>query len=141
MILWAARNIYMECLSGISFVCRVMSCHTEESWSAKMWMIKWMIQKRDRGIVFIGSANTEPIAFSDASNKADLSDGYCQYGFCIMVNGGPVVAVSKKLRHCSLSGSAAHCEYMALCEANKAVVWICQLLGELHLDYMVENPT
>ena len=120
---------------------RVMLWSTDESWSAAMWMIKLMIQQRDHGIVFTGSANREPIAFSDASNKADPSDGYCQYGVCITVNGGAVVAVSKKLRHCSPSGSAAHCEYMALCKANKAVVWIRQLLGELHLDYMVENRT
>mgnify|MGYP003337324135 CR=1 FL=1 len=32
MILWAARNVFLECLAGCSFLCRVMSAPDENAW-------------------------------------------------------------------------------------------------------------
>ena len=141
MILWAARNVFMECMVGASMLCRVMSAPSEIAWNAAMHMIKWMYQQRNRGIKFTSAGNETPIAFSDASNKADPVDGCCQAGHCVMWQGGPITVQSKKLRHCSPRGSASHNEYMALSECNQQVVRIRQLLGELHMDDVIEKPT
>ena len=66
------------------------------------------------------------IAYSDASNKPDPVEGKAQYGFCVMLAGGPVVYQSKKLKHVGLN--AFHNEYMALCETSKAAVWVRLIL-------------
>ena len=44
MILWAARNVFLECLVGVSFLCRVMSSPCENAWLCAMHMIKWIYQ-------------------------------------------------------------------------------------------------
>lgn len=141
MILWAARNVYLECMLGVSYLCRVMSCPTEAAWDAAMHMIRWMRGQKHRGLVYSSSGNSVPIAFSDASNKSDPHDGHCQFGYCVQLSGAPIMATSKKLNHVSPSGSASHCEYMALCECNKAVVWLRQLLEELEMHDMIAVPT
>jgi len=106
-----------------------------------MHMIKWIYQNRKRGLKFSSEGNSCPVAFSDASNKSDPHDGKCQFGFCIMMSGAPIIAMSKKLNHVSPSGSASHCEYMALCDCNKSVVWLRQLLSELDFPELIADPT
>ena len=61
--------------------------------------------------------------------------------FVIQMCSGPIVFSSKKLKHKSPTGSASHCEYMALCACNQSVVWLRQLLSELEFDDLVEEPT
>jgi hypothetical protein len=139
MVLWAARMCFPECLVGASMLGRVMSSPTEEAWVEGISIMNWMIQNRLRGIKFSASGNEEPVAFVDASNKPDPSDGKCQYGYCIMWMGGPIVTVSKKLSHVGLS--AAHNEYMAMHWANRKIAWMRDFLEEMELDEMLVYPT
>ena len=90
-LLWAARNVYAECMTGISFLCRLMSRPDEKCWKAALHMVQWLHQQRERGLIFKSTGNNQPIAYSDASNESDPSDGKAQAGFCIMLAGAPVV--------------------------------------------------
>ena len=139
MLLWAARCCYPECLLGTSMLGRVMARPTEEFWNNAVHMMNYMYQNRHRGIKFSSTGNRVPVAHVDASNKPDPSDGKCQYGFDVMLAGGPIIAVSKKLSHIGLS--AAHNEYMALHWCNRQVMWLRQLLTEIGLRDMVKEPT
>ena len=141
MLLWATRQVFAECAVGVSMLCRVMSCPNSEAWSCAMHMIRWMRSQRLRGLMFNSSALKEPVAFSDSSNDSDPETGHSQYGYCIMMSGGPIIYQRKKLKHVSPNGSASHCEYMALCHCNQSVVWLRQLLQELGCDELVEKPT
>ena len=140
-LLWAARNVFCECMTGISFLCRLMSKPNKKAWLAALHMVQWLHQQKERGIVFSSKGNSIPIAFSDASNDSDSEDGKCQAGHCIMLAGAPIVWVSSKLKHASPTGSAAHCEYMALSQCNQSVVWLRQLLQELECDDLIEKAT
>ena len=82
-----------------------------------------------------------PVAFSDASNDSDPFDGLCQAGYVIQMSGGPVIFQSKKLKHVSPTGSASHCEYMALAQCTQAVVWLRQLRRVLGCDDLITEPT
>ena len=95
--------------------------------------------KRRRGVPATGFGT--PVAFSDASNDSDPHDGLSQAGFVIQMCSGPIVFSSKKLKHKSPTGSASHCEYMALCACNQAVIWLRQLLHELDFQELLEEPT
>ena len=138
-LLWIARNVFPMCLVGVSMLCRVMSRPSELAWGAAMHMIAWLRENKQLGLRYTHKGNKSPICFVDASNKPDPSDGKAQYGFCTMMQGGPVVFVSKKLNHVGLN--AFHNEYMAMCEAAKSVVWLRQLLAELGEHDLISQPT
>ena len=138
-LLWIARNVFCMCLVGVSMLCRVMSRPSELAWNAAMHMIAWLRDNKNMGIRFSHQGNSQPICFVDASNKPDPSDGKAQYGFCTMIQGGPVIFVSKKLNHVGLN--AFHNEYMAMCESAKSTVWLRQLLAELGEHDMISQPT
>ena len=117
---------------------RLITAPTKEAWDCLCWMLTYMQQRKTRGIRFSSKASGIPVAFVDASNKPDPTDGKCQYGYNIQVQGGPVIAVSKKANH--VGQSAAHNEYMALCHAARHIAWLRDLLTELHLPEMIPGP-
>jgi hypothetical protein len=104
-----------------------------------MNLIKWIWQRRHIGLRFSANGNALLLGMVDASNKPDRADGKCQYGFYIFLAGAPVLDISKKLRHIGLSSE--HNEYMTLCFANQAVVWLRQLFKEMGLLQFLEKPT
>ena len=138
-LLWAARNVFCCCMVGVSMLCRVMSRPSELAWSSAMHMVAWLRDHKSLGLRFSHKGNASPIAFVDASNKPDPSDGKAQYGYNITYHGGPIIFLSKKLNHVGLN--AFHNEYMAMCECAKAIVWLRQLLAELGEHESIEHPT
>ena len=56
-----------------------------------------------------------------------------------MFMGGPILAVAKKLEHCSSSDSAN--EYMAMAHAVKHAICLRQILQEMKLGDIVSEPT
>ena len=48
---------------------------------------------------------------------------------------------SQKLKHATPTGATSAVEYMAICECNKNVVWLRQLLHELRCYDMIMEPT
>ena len=138
-LLWAARNVFCMCMVGVSMLCRVMSRPSEVAWGAAMHMIAWLRDHKNLGLKYSHAGNSSPICFTDASNKPDPSDGKAQYGYTIMLQGGPIIFTSKKLNHVGLN--AFHNEYMAMCESAKAIVWLRQLLAELGMQDMITHPT
>ena len=139
MLLWATRGTYPECQQGCNQLGAMMSAPTHEAYKAAMHMMRWMHVHRERGIRFTSDANSEPIVFSDASNKPDERDGLSRYGYTIQMAGGPVATGSKKLVHVGLS--AFHNEYMALRHAASQTMWIRSLMKEIGLSNRVLKPT
>ena len=138
MLLWAARGVYPECLAGTSMAGRLITAPTQEAWHCLCWMLTYMHQRRTRGIKFSNRGNDVPITFVDASNKPDPTDGKCQYGYNTQMQGGMIIAVSKKHNH--VGQSAAHNEYMALTMAARHMAWLRDLLTELDLEEMMPPP-
>ena len=139
MLLWAARGVYPECLVGCSMLGRLMANPTEEAWKVACWMLSYLQQHKNQGIRFSSRGNDEPVAYYDASNKADPTDSKCQYGYCHMWQGGPVIACSKKLAHVGLS--AAHNEYQAAHWCNRHTIWLRELLTEVEMEDALQEPT
>jgi len=139
MLLWAARGVFPECVVGTSMLGRMMARPTEKAWQQAMKMLQYMYQNRMRGIKFRSDGNEIPVAFVDASNKPDPTDGYSQFGYVHMWMGGPIITCSKKLGHVGLS--AAHNEYMAMHWAHRHTTWLRELLIEIGLTEEVKEPT
>lgn len=119
-------------------LCRRMSKPTAEVWSAALHMLTWMRAHKQRGIKFTAAGNHKPVAFADASNKC-YSDGKVQFGYRHYLGGGPIICKSSKLKHVGIGGSS-QVEYMALAHCNQATVWLAQLLFEMGLGYLVDEP-
>ena len=139
MLLWAVRRVHEACRVGVSKLCRVMAKPSWRAFYAAMYMIKWIHEHRTQGLMFTQGINLIPLVLVDASNKPDPYDKHCQYAYLIMMMGGPVSAISKKLRHVGLSSE--HNEYMALAFAMQALVWLRQLFEELNMMQLIALPT
>jgi len=101
--------------------------------------MNFMLQNKTRGIRFDSRGNAVPVALVDASNKPDPTDSKCQYGISALWQSGPIITVSRKLAHVGLS--AAHNEYMAIHWAVRHIVWLREMLIEVGLAEIVEDPT
>ena len=139
MLLWAARGVFPEAVVATSMTGRLMADPTEEAWDALCWLLTYMYQRKSRGIRFSSRGNCHMICYVDASNKPDPTDGKAQFGYVIMIQGGPMVSVSKKANH--VGQSASHNEYMAITHAAKHVAWARDLLSEMGLEEMCPKPT
>ena len=100
-------------------------------------MLQYIKQHRATGITF-SEIHEPPIAFVDASNKDDPTDGKTQYGYLIHW-GGPLIAKSGKLSHVGINST--YNEYMALHHCIKQVVWLRQLMDESGVGSLCSKPT
>ena len=76
-------------------------------------------------------------AFSDSDWGGDRDGGKSTSGYCVFVNGNLISWMTKKQPTVALSSAEA--EYMAAVEVVKEVMWLQQLLEEVH--YKVKQPT
>jgi hypothetical protein len=90
---------------------------------------------RERGIVFRGDGNPEPIITCDASFKVDPHAGNAQCGIHVLLHGGPIVSASKKIPH--VSSSTPHAaELRAMNYAARAGAWLANVFTELGLPLL-----
>jgi hypothetical protein len=76
-------------------------------------------------------------AFSDSDWGGDRDGGKSTSGYCVFVNGNLISWMTKKQPTVALSSAEA--EYMAAVEVVKEVMWLQQLLEEVHCK--VKQPT
>ena len=137
-LLWYVRHISPIAAYGCSQLCKLMSCPTERAYEAALHMLVYLYTHRDEGIVF-HETDSEPIAFVDASNKDDPTDGKTQYGYTIMWGGPLILCKSSKLNHVGINST--YNEYMALHHVIKQIVWLRQLFHEIGLANFISMPT
>ena len=127
--LWSARNCFPETLLATSMIGRTLAHPDESSWDAQIHLLNYLWQHRTSSISYNSDDQSNPVAYSDASNKCDPTDGKSQYGYLITFLGGAVIASSKKNKHAS--GSVAANEFQASAWAARAVIWFRYLLYEI----------
>ena len=136
-LLWYVRHISPISAYGCSQLCKLMACPTSKAWEAGLWMLAYLYANKVDGILFT-ETDSEPVAFVDASNKDDPTDGKTQYGYAIMW-GGPLICKSSKLNHVGINST--YNEYMALHHVIKQIVWLRQLFFEIGLAEFISKPT
>ena len=136
---WASRHCYPETAAGLHLLCRVMAKPSRTAFKCAMHMIGYLDGQRDRGIRFRSNATGSPICYYDSSSKRDPKDSHAQYGWVIIMYGGPVMWSSKKHNHAGRSTTDD--EYMAQAHACTAVLWIRSLLREMGFPDLVGAPT
>ena len=136
-LLWCVRHVSPISAYGCSQLCKLMATPTDLAFESAIHMLTYLYAHREEGIIF-HETDSEPVAFVDASNKDDPTDGKTQYGYAIMW-GGPLICKSSKLNHVGINST--YNEYMALHHCIKQVVWLRQLLHEIGLANYISKPT
>ena len=129
----------LEITRNMVQLCSVMSRPTEEAWKAAMHMVSYLNQHQDEGIRFSSDKSPIPTTFYDSSDKGNHDDEKAQYGYCIMMFGGPIAWSSKKHRH--VGKSSSHNEYMAMSHAAVETKWVRDLIKEMGFNQWVTEPT
>jgi hypothetical protein len=118
-LLWAQRNCFPECSVGVQYLCRLMSCPTEEAWRAGLHMVKYLHGRREYGIQFTAQDAPKLSVYYDASNKGTVGEGTAIGGHVAMLSGGPIEWCCRKLPKDTPGQSSHHNEYMTLSAASK----------------------
>ena len=134
ILIWACRGTFPECSFAVSQLCKLMSCPSYKCFDRGIQLLAYMYSVRKRGIVFRGDGNPEPIIMCDASFKVDPYTGKTQYGIHVLLYGGPIVVVSKKIPHVSLS--TPHAELCAMNYAARTAAWLSNIFTELGLPFL-----
>ena len=82
-----------------------MATPSMEAFNCAMHMIAYLDGQRHRGIRFRSDATGEPICYYDSSDKKDPKDSKAQYGYVIMMFGGPILWSVKKHNHAGRSST------------------------------------
>ena len=104
----------------MSILGSVASKPGKRAWNNAIYMLSWIEVNVNRGIRWNKNGNQNIVAFSDASDKALLSNGKRMAGYAIMWMDGPLVTYCSRLKHVGLS--IEHNEYMAITAAAKKLV-------------------
>lgn len=137
-LLWLARGVYVECLYGVSQLTSLMEAPSKKSWEAAMHMLAYLDRNAEREVVFRSDGNDTPTAFADAGFTPCNHTGRSQYGITIMLNGGVIIAVSKRLHHVGLSTS--HVELMAVNIAGRHLMWLRNIMIEMGMKPKYKMP-
>lgn len=133
ILIWACRGTVPEASFAVSQVCKLMSCPSYKCFDRAIQLLAYMYGVRERGIVFRGDGNPEPIVMCDASFKIDPYTGKTQYGIHVLLYGGPIIVVSKKIPHVSLS--TPHAELCCMNYAARTAAWLSNIFTELGLPF------
>ena len=94
-------------------------------------------------MLWLGSDNIELLGFSDADYARDVDDRHSTSGYVFMLGDGCISWYSGKQK--GVATSTAQAEYIALSQATKEAVFLCQLLSEFEgvglLDMLSSRKT
>ncbi|CAM8888151.1 unnamed protein product [Rhodiola kirilowii] len=138
---------------AVNRVCQFLHAPTEDHWIAVKRILRYLKGTYDHGIVITPSSNFDLVAYSDADWAGDPENCRSTQGYCVYFGGNIISWSSTKQR--SVARSSTESEYKSLASATTELIWIQQLMRELHIPltrppilycdnlsatYMASNP-
>lgn len=114
----------------VNRVCQYMHSPTTLHWQAVKRILRYLNGTTDHSLQFSPTTKTSLLAFSDAGWVSDKDDSKSQYGFAIYHGPNLISWTSRKQRVVACSSTEA--EYRSLAYTAAELIWINQLLQELH---------
>lgn len=115
---------------AVNRVCQYMHSPTIQHWQAVKRILRYLNGTNDHCLHFSPTTKTQLLAFSDAGWVSDKDDCRSQYGFAIYHGSNLISWTSRKQRVVARSSTEA--EYRSLAYTSAELIWIKQLLQELH---------
>ncbi|CAL9006485.1 unnamed protein product, partial [Prunus brigantina] len=122
---------------SVNTVCQFMNNPTEHHFFLVKRILRYLQGTLSHGFTYSASGPFLLSAYSDSDWAGDINTRRSTTGFVVYLGSNPVSWQSKKQG--SVSRSSTEAEYKALANASADVVWIRQLLVDLHV-YLSEPP-
>jgi hypothetical protein len=134
-LFFAALGSRPDITYAVSFASKISERPQAVHCAAVSRIMRYLRGTHDLGIIF-GMTNrpNQLTAYCDADYAGDLDDRRSRNGVLMILNGGPVIWISRK-QSC-IAGSTTEAEYVAAHLASKEVVWLRRLLGDIGLAQM-----
>jgi hypothetical protein len=128
-LLYLALSTRPDIAHAVAAQARQVAKPTAEGWSELKKILRYLSGTASYGLVYGGSS--ELIAYSDSDWAGDRhGDGRSTTGWFMMVGTTPISWTSRKQTIVALSSTEA--EYIANGEAVQEVLWVRQLLEDIH---------
>ncbi|CAM8900500.1 unnamed protein product [Rhodiola kirilowii] len=121
----------------VNRVCQYMHAPTSLHWQAVKRVLRYLKGTLHHKLHFRPTTADSLLAYSDAGWVSDSDDSRSQYGFAVFHGQNLISWVSRKQRVVARSSTEA--EYRALAYTSAELMWIKQLLQDLHAP--VPQPT
>lgn len=119
-----------ELAYSVNQVCQFMHKPTSVHMVEAKRILRYVKSTLDHGLFFSRGLQVLQV-FSDVDWAGSPDDRRSTTCFCIFIGNCPISWSSKK--QATVSRSSTEAEYMALSQAAAEIVWICQLLQDLHI--------
>ncbi|KAL2242389.1 UNVERIFIED_CONTAM: Retrovirus-related Pol polyprotein from transposon RE1 [Sesamum indicum] len=110
----------------------------EEHWLAAVHLIRYLKGNATSGLFFPANNETNLTAFSDADWATCSKTRRSTTGYCIFMGACPISWKSKK--QSTVSRSSAEAEYRSMAATVCEVVWVNNLLKDLHIQVQTPIP-
>jgi len=115
---------------AVSVVRQFLNSPCEDHWNAVISILKYIKGSPGKGLLCGCNNNTRVVCYSDADWAGSPSDRRSTFGYCVSIGGNLISWKSKK--QSVVARSSAEAEYRAMASATCELVWLKQLLKELH---------
>lgn len=122
---------------AVSVVSRFMQCPQEPHAQAVKHVFRYLKGTSDLALCYRKGENNDLYGYTDADWAADAYDRKSTTGFVFFLGQSPITWNSRKQPTVALSSTES--EYMAVTEGTKEVVWLRRLLGEIHIQNLLDS--
>jgi len=122
---------------AVAHLCQFLDCYRHAHWNAAIRVVRYLKGTRLLTLTLGGDPELDLVGFSDSSHADCPDTARLTMGYCFSVGG----AIFTWSSHCqkTVSNSSCEAEYIALSEASREALWLCQFLREIHL--LKQSPT
>jgi histone deacetylase 1/2 len=118
---------------AVNKVCQFLHAPTSVHWSAVKRILRYVRGTIDFGLKIKHSQSTMVSAFSDADWAGCVDDRRSTGGFAVFLGDNLISWTARKQP--TVSRSSTEAEYKALANATAEMMWVQQLLTELHVHH------
>lgn len=117
---------------AVSVVSQFLNSPCQDHWDAVIRILKYVKSAPGKGLIYEDRGHTQIVGYSDADWAGSPIDRRSTSGYCVLVGGNLISWKSKKQN--VVARSSAEAEYRAMALVTQELIWLKQLLKELHFQ-------
>ena len=115
---------------AVNKLAQFMTCYDQSHWTAGKRILRYLLEKPNLGIVY-SRKDSGVECYSDSDFAGEVESRRSRSGNVIMMNGGPVLWMSRKQPY--LTDSTTEAEFVAASFASRSIMWMRNLFMEVGL--------
>jgi hypothetical protein len=139
IVLWLASTTRPDLSFAASALGRVAHAPTIDALDLGKRVLLYALHTRDRALVLGGDKMQNLVVYCDSDFAEDPITRRSTTGYVCMMYGSPITWAAR--RQGSVAASTTAAEYVALAEAVREILWLRQMLDQLHIKAGLGQPT